>query len=87
MTDIGFGLSRPIILFEDNKSCIDMLKGKSRHSASKHINTKFHYGRDQLTKGVVEVQYIDTLNQIDDIFTKALSKRIFSPLQFKLLNL
>ena len=64
-----------------------MLKGKSRHSASKHINPKFHYGRDQLSKGIVDVQYVDTLNQITDLFTKPLSKRIFSPLQFKLLNL
>jgi hypothetical protein len=87
MTDIGFGLSRAIVLFEDNKSCIDMLKGKSRHSASKHINPKFHYGRDQLSKGIVDVQYVDTLNQVADLFTKPLSKRIFSPLQFKLLNL
>jgi hypothetical protein len=60
MEDIGFKCSRAVLLYEDNKSCIDMLKGKSRHTASKHINSKFHYGRDQIRKGLVEVRYVET---------------------------
>jgi hypothetical protein len=46
MTDIGFKIGKAIVLYEDNKSCIDMLHSKSRHTASKHINPKYHYGRD-----------------------------------------
>jgi hypothetical protein len=86
MTDIGFKIGKPIVLYEDNKSCIDMLHSKSRHSASKHINPKFHYGRDQISKGVVEVRYVNTLEQIADMFTKALRNKIFSHLQRNLLN-
>jgi hypothetical protein len=87
MIDIGFGLVNPIVLYEDNKSCIDMLHGKSRHSASKHINPKFHYGRDQISKGIVEVRFVSTLEQVADMFTKALGSTMFSPLKTKLLNL
>ena len=86
MTDIGFKVDKPIVLYEDNKSCIDMLHSKSRHTASKHINPKFHYGRDQISKGIVEVRYVSTLDQVADMFTKALGSKMFSPLQKKLLN-
>ena len=84
LKDIGFPVEGPIVLYEDNKSCIDMLHGKSRHTASKHINPKFHYGRDQITKGVVKVKYVDTLHQVADLFTKALGNKVFAPLQKKL---
>jgi hypothetical protein len=87
MVDIGFKASKQIVLYEDNKSCIDMLYGKSRHSASKHINPKFHYGRQQITKGVVEVRYVSTVEQVADLFTKALGNKTFAPLRIKLLNL
>jgi hypothetical protein len=86
MEDIGFKCKRAVLLYEDNKSCIDMLKGKSRHTASKHINPKFHYGRDQIQKGIVEVRYIETKRQIADLFTKALGYTKFVPLQKRLLN-
>ena len=87
MSDIGFKLGKPIDMYKDNKSCIDMLHSKSRHSASKHINPKFHYGRDQILKRIVEVRYVSTLEQIADMFTKALGSKIFCPLQCNLLNL
>jgi hypothetical protein len=75
------------MLYEDNQWCIDMLAGKSRHTASKHINPKFHYGRDQIDKGVVAVRYVSTVNQVADLFTKALGSKLFTPLQRRLLNL
>ena len=87
LKDIGFPVSGPIMLYEDNQSCIDMLAGKSRHTASKHINPKFHYGRDQIGKGVVAVRYVSTINQVADLFTKALGSKLFAPLQRRLLNL
>ena len=86
LKDIGYPVVGSILLYEDNKSCIDMLHDKSRHTASKHINPKFHYGRDQIRNGTVEVRYVDTLNQVADLFTKAFGKKNFSPLHHSLLN-
>jgi hypothetical protein len=63
-----------------------MLHSNSRHSASKHINPKYHYGRDQILKGFIEVRYVSTVEQVADLFTKALGANMFSPLQCKLLN-
>ena len=85
LVEIGFGQRRPPIIYEDNQSCIDMLHGRSRHTASKHINPKFHYGRDLVLAGRVIVKHIVTAAQVADIFTKPLGRTTFEPLADSLL--
>jgi hypothetical protein len=59
LAGIEFPCAGPVQMFEDNMSCINMLNGKSRHTASKHINPKFHFGRDMVMRGVVIVSHSD----------------------------
>jgi hypothetical protein len=42
------------------------------HGRSKHIDTRFHFIREQVTNGMVEVQYCPTEVQLADGFTKAI---------------
>jgi len=86
LVGIGFPCEGAIEIFEDNMSCIDMLNGKSRHTASKHINPKFHFGRDMVMRGVVSVRHIPTHSMIADIFTKPLGRGIFELLSRDLLG-
>ena len=72
LREIGFPQSEPTIMYEDNKSCIDMVHSRSRHQASKHINPKYHLVRAKQQNKVIEVTYISTLEQLADIFTKPL---------------
>jgi hypothetical protein len=44
------------------------------HDRSKHIEIKYHYIWDMVQRGVVELQYISTDEQIGDILTKPLSR-------------
>jgi hypothetical protein len=86
LVGIGFPCEGAIEIFEDNMSCIDMLNGKSRHTASKHINPKFHFGRDMVMRGVVSVKHIPTHSMVADIFTKPLGRGIFKMLTCDLLG-
>jgi hypothetical protein len=86
LESVGFKCNGPIKMYEDNQSCIDMLKGRSRHTASKHINPKFHFGRDMVSQGTVIPIHVNTAYQIADLFTKPLGRTVFKPLQQKLLN-
>jgi hypothetical protein len=86
LVGIGFPCEGAIEIFEDNMSCIDMLNGKSRHTASKHINPKFHFGRDMVMRGVVSVRHIPTHSMIADISTKPLGRGIFELLSRDLLG-
>jgi len=47
------------------------------HSRAKHIEIKHHFIRDYVQKGVLDIQFIDTDNQWDDIFTKPLTVERF----------
>ena len=44
------------------------------HDKSKHIEIRYHFRRDMVQKGVVELQYISTDDQTADVLTKPLSR-------------
>jgi hypothetical protein len=54
------------------------------HSKTKHIPIKKHFLRDQVSQKIVKVEYVDTKEQIADIFTKPLQKIAFENIQHKL---
>jgi len=72
LPSIGFPQLEPTIIYEDNKSAIDMVHNRSRHQASKHINPKYHFTRAKQQKSIVDVVHIPTEEQRADLFTKAL---------------
>jgi hypothetical protein len=58
----------------DNQSCIRLSENPVFHDRSKHIDVKYHFIRDCVQRGSVRLDYIQTDEQMEDIFTKALSR-------------
>nr|GEY78946.1 hypothetical protein [Tanacetum cinerariifolium] len=48
-----------------------------QHSRSKHIDIRHHFIREQVKRGVVELYFVSTDYQLEDIFTKALPRQQF----------
>jgi len=69
LKDLKINYKRPIQMFVDNKSAIDLSKNPVCHRKSKHIETKYHFLCDQVMK-----------NRID-IFTKPLRHHRFEKLR------
>jgi hypothetical protein len=61
----------------DNQSCIKLSENPVFHDRSKHIDIRYHFIRDCVQRGAVRLDYIQTDEQIADIFTKALSRQKF----------
>ncbi|GMI97391.1 hypothetical protein HRI_003408300 [Hibiscus trionum] len=61
----------------DNTSAICLTKNPIQHSRTKHIEIRHHFIRDHVLKEDVVIEYVDTLNQLADIFTKPLDKERF----------
>ncbi|XP_059638620.1 uncharacterized mitochondrial protein AtMg00810-like [Cornus florida] len=59
-------------IFVDNKSAIALAKNPVFHERSKHIDTRFHFIRECITKKEVELKFIKSQDQVADIFTKPL---------------
>jgi len=58
----------------DNMSAIALSKNPVHHERSKHIDTKYHFLRECIEGGVVEVDHVGTAGQLADIFTKSLGR-------------
>ena len=54
------------------------------HSKTKNIPIKYHFLKDQVSQKTVKLEYVDTKEQIVDIFTKTLPKEAFEHLRQKL---
>lgn len=68
-------------LFIDNKSAISLAKNSVSHGRSKYIETMFHFLRDQVSKGRLELVYCCTKLQVDDVFTKSVKLERFKLLR------
>ncbi|GJS32180.1 hypothetical protein Tco_0530562 [Tanacetum coccineum] len=73
LTDYGLGFNK-IPMYYDNKSAIALCCNNVQHSRSKHIDIRFHFIKEQVENGVVELYFVNTEYQLADIFTKALCR-------------
>ncbi|GKB10601.1 hypothetical protein Tco_0844524 [Tanacetum coccineum] len=77
LTDYGFQFNK-IPLYYDNKSAIALHCNNVQHSRAKHIDVHYHFIKEQVENGVVELYFIRTEYQLADIFTKPLPKERFN---------
>ena len=67
----------PTIIHVDNKSAIELAKNPVNHERSKHIDVRFHFIREHVKEGSVELRHVASKDQAADIFTKPLSREVF----------
>jgi hypothetical protein len=79
----GYKLSK-VPLLCDNESAIHMADNPVKHSRTKHIDIWYHFLRDHQQKGDIEIAYVNTHNQLVDIFTNPLDEKTFSKLRTEL---
>jgi hypothetical protein len=77
LRDYGYKLSKVPLLY-DNESAIRMADNPIEHSRTKHIDIRYHFLRDHQQRGDIEISYINTKDQLADIFTKPLDEKTFS---------
>jgi hypothetical protein len=84
MKELECEASKPLLLRIDNKSAISLAKNPISHGRSKHIETKYHFIREQVSNEMIEIQYCPTELQLADDFTKALKLERFEFLRRQL---
>jgi len=73
-----------VILYCDNTNAINISKNPLMHTKTKNIVIKYHYLRGLVKDKEVKMEYVNTKEQIVDIFTKALPKDAHEYLRGKL---
>nr|GEU49633.1 retrotransposon protein, putative, Ty1-copia subclass [Tanacetum cinerariifolium] len=83
LTDYGFQFNK-IPLYCDNKSVIALYCNNVQHSRAKHIDVRYHFIKEQVENGIVELYFVQTEYQLVNIFTKPLPRERFNFLIDKL---
>ncbi|KAK1384173.1 hypothetical protein POM88_021908 [Heracleum sosnowskyi] len=79
LRDYGLLLTK-IPIFCDNTSAIAISNNPVQHSRTNYIDIKYHFIREHVMNGTVELHFLPTEEQIVDIFTKPLDESTFSKL-------
>ena len=58
----------------DNTSAINLSKNPIQHYRTKHIDIRHHFLCDHVQNGDISLEFINTNNQLADIFTKPLNE-------------
>ena len=77
-------ITKPVILYCDNISSINISKNLVMDAKTKHIAIKYLYVRELVEDKQVKMEYIHSKDHIADIFTKPLPKDAYEYLRGKL---
>ncbi|MCO5568844.1 hypothetical protein L7F22_022545 [Adiantum nelumboides] len=73
--DMGAVQEQPTMLLCDNQSCMAIARNPMFHVRTKHIEVQYHFVRELILDGEVEMEYCPTMDNCADIFTKALGSK------------
>lgn len=87
LCDLHIFLLKPPILWCDNASALALTRNLIFHARSKHIEIDYHFIREKVVRGDLQVQHITFSPQVADLFTKPLPTALFQQFLVKLLKL
>nr|GFC42464.1 hypothetical protein [Tanacetum cinerariifolium] len=79
LQDYGFNYNK-IPLYCDSQSTIAISCNPVQHSCTKHIHTRYHFIKEQVENGIIELYFVQNEYQLADMFIKALPEYRFKHL-------
>jgi hypothetical protein len=70
--DLGLHVDRQVVIYCDNLSNIQLARNPVFHAWMKHIEVHYHFIREKVLAGEIDLIYVSTKDQVADIFTKVL---------------
>ena len=72
LQSLGCKVEKPITLYWDNMNSIQLANNPMFHVRTKHIEVHYHYVREKVLAHEIELVYVNTHEQVANIFTKSL---------------
>nr|GEU43858.1 retrovirus-related Pol polyprotein from transposon TNT 1-94 [Tanacetum cinerariifolium] len=85
LTDYGFHFDK-IPMYCDSKATIAISCNPVHHSRTKHIDIRYHFIKETVKKGIIELFFVGIEYQLADLFTKALPEEKFKYLVRRLVH-
>ena len=67
-----------IPIYCDSSSAISISHNPIQHSMTKHIDIRYHFIKDHVLNGNIELIFVNSPDEIADVFTKALDESSFT---------
>ena len=71
-------------MYCDNKSAREIAKNPVQHDRTKHVEVDRHFIKEKLEKKIVSVPFVNSEEQLADILTHAVCRRVFGDSLVKL---
>jgi hypothetical protein len=84
LTEVRLPLPSTSTIFSDNQAAVSIAHHPEHHARTKHINIAHHFLRDLVQDGVLNLVYIKTEDNLADIFTKPLPKKVHQDLMYEI---
>ncbi len=65
-------MDRQVVIYCDNLSNTQLARNPVFHARTKHIEVHYHFIREKVLAGEIDLIYVNTEDQVADIFTKVL---------------
>jgi hypothetical protein len=78
LEELGYYKQNKFLIYINNNKALLLAKNPVFHERTKHIAVKYHYIRDLIIKGIIDLNYISSKNQKVDGLTKPLNKSLFN---------
>jgi hypothetical protein len=75
LLEIGIQASRKAKLWCDNMRAKYLSANPVFHARTKHIKVDYHFVRERVTRGLLDIEHVSTRDQVADEFTKPLAVR------------
>ncbi|GJT52444.1 retrovirus-related pol polyprotein from transposon TNT 1-94 [Tanacetum coccineum] len=83
LTDYGFFYEK-VPIYCDSQSAIAISCNPVQHTRTKYVDVRYHFIKDHVEKGTIELYFVGTEYQLADLFTKSLPEARFKFLVEKL---
>ena len=84
MNELKIEIDGPIQFLCDSQAAISIVRNPVHHDRTKHVEVDRHFITENVSSGVVRVEYVPTKQQTADVLTKPLSRDVFDHLLSKL---
>jgi hypothetical protein len=74
LSELHLQPAAPMVIYGDNQAALSIARNQQYHTATKHIAIKWHWIREVIESGDVQVQHMPTKDMTADIFTKGLER-------------
>jgi hypothetical protein len=77
LCDIGIEVELPIIVKTDNNGAMFMAQNRSSGVRTRHVDTRYHFVRENLDDGIIKIEFIKSIENQSDIFIKNVTQEIY----------